>query len=72
MTFEAPDSSVPGVEPGSILDGRVPDGDPRTAWERRRLSYKLVNPNNRRKFRVIVVGTGLAGAGAAAGAASVR
>lgn len=66
MTFEAPDSSVPGVEPGSILDGRVPDGDPRTAWERRRLSYKLVNPNNRRKFRVIVVGTGLAGAGAAA------
>ena len=24
MTFEAPDSSVPGVEPGSILDGRVP------------------------------------------------
>ena len=66
MTFEAPDSSVPGVEPGSILDGRVPEGDPRTAWERRRLSYKLVNPNNRRKFRVIVVGTGLAGAGAAA------
>ena len=66
MTFEAPDSSVPGVKPGSILDGRVPEGDPRTAWERRRLSYKLVNPNNRRKFRVIVVGTGLAGAGAAA------
>ena len=66
MTFEAPDISVPGVEPGSILDGRVPDGDPHTAWERRRLSYKLVNPNNRRKFRVIVVGTGLAGAGAAA------
>ena len=66
MTFEAPDSSVTGVEPGSILDGRVPEGDPRTAWERRRLSYKLVNPNNRRKFRVIVVGTGLAGAGAAA------
>ena len=66
MTVEAPDSSVPGVEPGSILDGRVPEGDPRTAWERRRLSYTLVNPNNRRKFRVIVVGTGLAGAGAAA------
>jgi len=66
MTFEAPDSSVPGVEPGSILDGRVPGGDPRAAGERRRLSYKLVNPNNRRKFRVIVVGTGLAGAGAAA------
>ena len=66
MTFVAPDSQVPGVENGSILDGRVPEGDARTAWERRRLSYKLVNPNNRRKFRVIVVGTGLAGAGAAA------
>ena len=64
--FHAPDAVVEGVETGSILDGQVPDGDPRTAWERRRLGYKLVNPANRRKFRVIVVGTGLAGAGAAA------
>ena len=64
--FHAPDAVVEGVETGSILDGQVPDGDPRTAWERRRLGYKLVNPANRRKFRVIVVGTGLARAGAAA------
>lgn len=64
--FHAPDAVVEGVETGSILDGQIPDGDPRTAWERRRLGYKLVNPANRRKFRVIVVGTGLAGAGAAA------
>ncbi|MGP7959341.1 fumarate reductase/succinate dehydrogenase flavoprotein subunit [Sanguibacter sp. A247] len=66
MTFTAPDSAVPGVETGSLLDGQIPDGDARTAWERRRLDYKLVNPANRRSFRVIVVGTGLAGAGAAA------
>lgn len=45
------------------LDGRIPDGDPATAWARRKLDYKLVSPLNRRKFRVIVVGTGLAGAG---------
>lgn len=48
------------------LDGRIPDGDPATAWARRKLDYKLVSPLNRRKFRVIVVGTGLAGAGCAA------
>ena len=47
------------------LDGRIPDGDPATAWARRKLDYKLVSPLNRRKFRVIVVGTGLAGAGCA-------
>ncbi|QIK84774.1 fumarate reductase/succinate dehydrogenase flavoprotein subunit [Sanguibacter sp. HDW7] len=64
--FHAPDAIVDGVEIGEILDGQIPDGDPRTAWERRRLGYKLVNPANRRKFRVIVIGTGLAGAGAAA------
>lgn len=48
------------------LDGRIPEGDPATAWARRKLDYKLVSPLNRRKFRVIVVGTGLAGAGCAA------
>ena len=48
------------------LDGHVPDGDPATAWARRKLEYNLVSPLNRRKFRVIVVGTGLAGAGCAA------
>ena len=49
-----------------LLDSRVPAGDPVTAWERRRAEYRLVNPANRRHFTVIVVGTGLAGAGAAA------
>ena len=48
------------------LDARVPDGDPRTAWERRRAEYRLVSPANRAKYTVIVVGTGLAGSGVAA------
>lgn len=48
------------------VDGKVPDGPPSTAWARRRDQYKLVSPLNRRKFKVIVVGTGLAGAGCAA------
>ncbi|NLT29178.1 MAG: fumarate reductase/succinate dehydrogenase flavoprotein subunit [Propionibacterium sp.] len=48
------------------LDARLPEGDPLTAWDRRRADYRLVSPANRRKFTVIVVGTGLAGAGAAA------
>src|ERR1700758_3251364 len=51
---------------GSALDGGVPDGDPATAWDRRKTSYRLVSPLNRRKFTVIVVGCGLAGAGCAA------
>lgn len=48
------------------LDARVPEGDPLTAWERRRAQYRLVNPANRKKMTVIVVGTGLAGSGVAA------
>lgn len=51
---------------GADLDGGVPDGDPATAWERRKLDYRLVSPLNRRTLKVIVVGTGLAGAGVAA------
>lgn len=52
--------------PGSKIDGRVPDGDPATAWSRQKMAYRLVSPLNRRKFTVIVVGTGLAGSGCAA------
>lgn len=48
------------------LDAHVPNGDPRTAWQRRKSEYKLVNPANRKKMKIIVVGTGLAGSGAAA------
>lgn len=62
----APPSSVDGVRLGDALDGRVPHVPPADAWRRRKMEYRLVNPANRAKFRVIVVGTGLAGAGAAA------
>ncbi|SDY37310.1 succinate dehydrogenase subunit A [Micromonospora pattaloongensis] len=49
-----------------IADTKAPDGPIETRWERRRFSAKLVNPANKRKMTVIVVGTGLAGGSAAA------
>jgi succinate dehydrogenase / fumarate reductase flavoprotein subunit len=49
------------------LDGKVPSGAPLAQlWEKHRFDLKLVNPANKRKFDVIVVGSGLAGASAAA------
>ena len=48
------------------LDANVPAGDIREIWNDHRFHMKLVNPANRRKYDVIVVGTGLAGASAAA------
>src|SRR5829696_381272 len=48
------------------LDSRVPSGPIETAWDRARFELKLVNPANKRKFTVLVVGSGLAGASAAA------
>jgi len=49
-----------------LLDSKVPDGPLESMWEDHKFSMKLVNPNNKRKFEVIIVGTGLAGASAAA------
>ena len=49
-----------------ILDGKAPTGPIETSWDRYRSSLKLVNPANKRKYRILVVGTGLAGASAAA------
>ncbi len=49
-----------------ILDGKIPAGPIHEKWDRRRAEMKLVNPSNKRHYRVIVVGTGLAGASAAA------
>ena len=50
----------------TVLDSRVPDGPLASKWEDHKFDMKLVNPNNKRRFEVIVVGTGLAGASAAA------
>src|SRR3954449_8995220 len=49
-----------------IRDAAAPDGPIETRWDRRKFAAKLVNPANRRKLSVIVVGTGLAGGSAAA------
>ena len=48
------------------LDAKVPDGDIQTLWDEHKFNMKLVNPANKRKYEIIVVGTGLAGASAAA------
>ncbi len=48
------------------LDSKIPSGSVGSKWTRYRQEMKLVNPANKRKFTVIVVGTGLAGASAAA------
>ncbi|MEE2768884.1 MAG: FAD-binding protein, partial [Actinomycetota bacterium] len=48
------------------LDSRVPDGSLAEKWENRKFSMNLVSPSNKRTFEIIVVGTGLAGASAAA------
>lgn len=49
-----------------ILDAHIPGGSISEKWTRHKFELKLVNPTNKRKFKVIVVGTGLAGASAAA------
>ena len=48
------------------LDSKVPSGPMSERWSRHKFDLKLVNPSNRRKYDIIVVGTGLAGAAAAA------
>ena len=55
----------------ATLDSKVPGGPLETKWERHKFDLKLVNPANKRKFRVIVVGTGLAGASASASLAEL-
>ncbi|MGE0392193.1 MAG: fumarate reductase/succinate dehydrogenase flavoprotein subunit [Vicinamibacterales bacterium] len=48
------------------LDSKIPSGPIASKWDRARFENKLVNPANRRKYTILVVGTGLAGASAAA------
>ncbi len=49
-----------------ILDSKIPEGPIEDRWDKHKFDIKLVNPANKRKFKIIVVGTGLAGASAAA------
>ncbi|MFP4452554.1 MAG: FAD-binding protein, partial [Desulfobacterales bacterium] len=48
------------------LESKIPSGPVNEKWDRHRFDLKLVNPANKKKFEIIVVGTGLAGASAAA------
>jgi succinate dehydrogenase / fumarate reductase flavoprotein subunit len=48
------------------LDSKCPSGPIETRWEKHRFNLKLVNPSNKRKHTILVVGTGLAGASASA------
>jgi len=48
------------------LDARIPQGPIQDKWDNHRFATRLVNPANKRKYNIIVVGTGLAGASAAA------
>src|SRR5687767_8697054 len=49
-----------------VLDSKIPSGPIDRKWDKARFDLKLVNPANKRKFEVLVVGSGLAGASAAA------
>lgn len=54
-----------------MLDSKIPAGSIEEKWTKHKFSSKLVNPANKRKYDVIVVGTGLAGASAAASLAEL-
>ena len=45
-----------------ILDAKIPEGPLADKWTRHKFNTKLVNPSNKRKYDIIVVGSGLAGA----------
>src|SRR5690554_3970338 len=49
-----------------MLDSKIPEGPLAEKWSKHKFNLKLVNPANKRKYTIIVVGTGLAGASAAA------
>src|SRR3989344_1146606 len=53
------------------LDSKIPSGPLKDKWTNYRSHVKLVNPGNKRKFTIIVVGTGLAGSSAAASLAEL-
>lgn len=48
------------------LDSKIPEGPIQDKWDKHRFDSKLINPANKRKYKILVVGTGLAGGAAAA------
>jgi len=55
----------------TILNSKVPSGPLESKWQKHRDESKLVSPNNKRKFDILVIGSGLAGASAAASLAEL-
>ncbi len=53
------------------LNSKIPEGPIQQKWDNHRFNLKLVNPANKRKYHIIVVGTGLAGSSAAASLAEL-
>src|SRR5215208_6719751 len=53
------------------LDAKIPPGPIEKKWEQHRSSIRLVNPANKRKYTILMVGTGLAGASGAASLAEL-
>ena len=53
------------------LESKIPEGPLAEKWTKHKFNLKLVNPANKRKYDVIIVGTGLAGASAAASLAEL-
>jgi succinate dehydrogenase / fumarate reductase flavoprotein subunit len=64
--FSSLDADAFYYQGADIHDTKAPSGPIELRWDKRRFDAKLVNPANRRKLSVIIVGTGLAGASAAA------
>ena len=54
-----------------MIDSKIPEGPLKNKWQRYKDRIKLVNPTNKRKYHVIIVGTGLAGSSAAAALAEL-
>ena len=52
-------SSVTAIDASPRLDSKIPDGPLGDKWENYKFTSKLVNPANKRKYQIIVVGTGL-------------
>ena len=74
MTTAAPVAPVRWLDAGTgdpLLDARIPAGPIAELWDARKFELKLVNPTNKRRYHVLVVGTGLAGASAAASLAEL-
>ncbi|MFC7626041.1 fumarate reductase/succinate dehydrogenase flavoprotein subunit [Microlunatus sp. GCM10028923] len=66
INIDSVDADSIFVEGEPIQDQKAPEGPIQDRWDKRKFGARLVNPANRRKLRVIIVGTGLAGASAAA------